>query len=329
MSIAFRCPDCAESYEVDDEMSGRIIKCRECNSLNRVALGGSQKSPLLPRIVRNRGPRLAFRHGLLVGAGLMTIGSAVVAVISLSQRAEQINRKDASTATALPSARLPATNGIADGQRQQWNQTRALEEQQRQRQAWIAEQQRQANSAAKAKQDEMQSQSKAAEREAKRQADLQKKSEQLRQILNEREELKRRQQAMSEHIALMSDWDIQTAARISRAIQKKDAQLTNVELEFVLKHWVIFAESPQAHNALIKKAHGLRFSSFCQKLGIDPRKNPDYAFDWIWDLGNARNCMRAVSISDWIAKRGLRNLPDDLKDFVFAHRKAFAPVLGN
>ena len=36
MSIAFSCLECGESYDVDDDMAGRTIRCRECHGFGRV-----------------------------------------------------------------------------------------------------------------------------------------------------------------------------------------------------------------------------------------------------------------------------------------------------
>jgi len=36
MSIEFRCAECTTCYEVEDDLAGKTIRCRECNALNRV-----------------------------------------------------------------------------------------------------------------------------------------------------------------------------------------------------------------------------------------------------------------------------------------------------
>jgi hypothetical protein len=45
MTIPFRCAECDTAYEVDDELSGKAIRCRECHGLNRVSLPAKKPDP--------------------------------------------------------------------------------------------------------------------------------------------------------------------------------------------------------------------------------------------------------------------------------------------
>jgi hypothetical protein len=47
MSIEFRCAECSTIYEVEDDLAGKTIRCRECNGLNRVSSITKQGVPIL------------------------------------------------------------------------------------------------------------------------------------------------------------------------------------------------------------------------------------------------------------------------------------------
>jgi hypothetical protein len=45
MPIEFRCAECAAEFEVDDDLIGRTIKCRECHGFNRVPSPAKKPAP--------------------------------------------------------------------------------------------------------------------------------------------------------------------------------------------------------------------------------------------------------------------------------------------
>jgi hypothetical protein len=48
MPIEFCCAECATAYEVEDNLAGKSIRCRECNGLNRVPSPVKKSDPSLP-----------------------------------------------------------------------------------------------------------------------------------------------------------------------------------------------------------------------------------------------------------------------------------------
>src|SRR5579875_547765 len=110
MSVPYRCVQCGETYELDDDLAGRAIRCRECHELNRVPPLPTPKQTSPPITAPIQKPKaassLSFTKGLLAGAILMGLTGAVGLWLGLAQR----KREEPRQAPAVESEHKPPSH---------------------------------------------------------------------------------------------------------------------------------------------------------------------------------------------------------------------------
>jgi hypothetical protein len=88
MAIHFRCPTCADRYDLDDDLAGRLVKCRNCSECCRVGGDNPLARPSKPATTsRPDGPpmNLGPVHAWLQWCGVMVVFTAVMGAVVYSK----------------------------------------------------------------------------------------------------------------------------------------------------------------------------------------------------------------------------------------------------
>lgn len=126
MTIAFRCVECAAEYDVDDELSGKTIRCRDCHGFGRVALvvpptattpsrTSTASSLTNLEAVQSKfrlRQRFSFRHGLLLGVGLASAVSLLFFWLGLGSHGDGEKRVLSPSPEKRQAANLPASQPV-------------------------------------------------------------------------------------------------------------------------------------------------------------------------------------------------------------------------
>jgi hypothetical protein len=327
MPITYRCAECAETYEVDNDLTGRTIRCRQCDALNRVPFLPAPKQTSPPTAAPIQEPHaassLTFTKGLLLGALLMGLASGVGLWLGLTPRKSE-PPSQASSPPATRSQPLPASAPAA-GPIPVVHQPSTDEMVIAQREAIEAEERRQAELQEQLAQ--QQAKERAAQEEQRRQAELQAKRLKLEREKAEEEEYQRQVQI---ELGLMSKGEQQTVLSIARKLQAKQS-INFSEFTFMRRHWIVFERSVEALHSIRGLADTLGFTEFCKCLMIDlkvEKKAALFASDWMADLGKPLKCFTARAVAREIQRLGgVEKLPSGYKQFIQEHQTAFAPIL--
>lgn len=273
MTIKFHCAECAASYEVDDDLAGKTIRCRECSGYNRVPFAAAPTVPTssltnleLAQSKYLLRQRFTFRHGLLLGAFVSCVVSALVLWLALWPHGDRETRvSSASPPNRLPTvplvsqpARPPVQREAAEAEQRRQVELQNLKAQKQEMERATQEQQR--------RQAEQRRQAKVAQLERHRQADLQAQFQKLeREIAAEAE--RKRQEKLAQEFALLGSNEQET---IRNAIQTLTAKKPGrVNLRVLERYWIFFDNDACFRGICIMAAASpYNFNEFCDNLGI-------------------------------------------------------------
>lgn len=267
MSIAFRCLECAETYEVDNAMSGKAIRCRECHAWNRVpmAVGWQTSAPMVASVIapKNIGPRFTFRHGLLAGLLIACLGSGLGLWLGFSRKNEPSQSPAiASTPKASPSAPLVRPSGPVSSIND--DNLRRSQEQQQQAQARMLEQQRQTEAA----------RIQEAERQRRVAADESERQEAIRRQQQQEAEKKEDDAKRERWLRSMSARELRQTEYILDKVSIELPRITYGDYLFMRKHWIVFHRHARSLFAIGKLSADMGASEFLLNLEAKEEKFP-------------------------------------------------------
>lgn len=302
MSIPFRCVECADSYEVEDELSGKTIRCRECHGFNRVPCAAKTLEPP---------PSTLFFPALSVfAAGLLCVVSGISLWLVVRTRdnpspSPPINTPLVVTKSPLPSKEprpvpvLHPRNFESRQQQDEWARQEEAAETERQRQIEAAEQ--------------------------KRQVLLQ---QELARVQRQMEIEKERQQKAEQEFALLSPPELQLALSITRKIDQ-NVNWNLSEIRFAHAHWIAF-DTPKVRTHLLKTATQLGLQEVCENLNILLAQQEEYALQTLFAFADnpkgAVGLHTLLSVSRSYKRLGAEALPVSYKRYIREHPGFFPGI---